>query len=471
MYGAAHLIARNLWLSKHPDHGEDPTLLETRESDERVNRSIEALLGTRISYSLDKATDIIPTLFERPLNCAELSPGQRALLAWALLLEHQGGHYPARIVLVDEPETHLHPDACWGAIESLSKIVGKDGQLWIATHSLPLVARATPDSVYFVSDNTARFAGSAPSRVWSSLLGGDGAEERLLAFIGGDAIAALVRYCAESLTPPESLPLRTSDPQATDFIAVVADRLAQPTPVDRVHILEYGAGHGRLAAALAGQLSTNQSARLRYTAFNDARFATSDEREHCQRQVAALQARGAVATYTETLEFQPSATDAPHLVVLANVLHEVPAEEWLGLFATLAASAAQDARLLVVEDQEPRIGELPHLRGFLLLEESEWRALAGDSLIAARRAHSGRALTMFTIPLQALTHVDKAAFCHAICLVKQRALNEIRRLRNHVPTNYAAGRKHAFYALLHINAVMALEALTEASTPIPFAPT
>lgn len=116
-----------------------------------------------------------------------------------------------------------------------------------------------------------------------------------------------------------------------------------------------------------------------------------------------------------------------------------------------------DARLVVIEDQQPRIGELPHPRGFLILEENEWKALVGDCLEVRRDRHGDRDLTAISMPVSALATVDARKLGLAIDMVARRALATVQALRARATADHRAGRNHAFFAILHLDATLAAE--------------
>lgn len=446
--------ARALWHGTHPGAREDPHVAREYEFAQRFNQVVHELLGTTVEPQI-VGSRVIPRLFGQPFASAALSEGQRVLLCWAILLLRQEGHYKRNVVLIDEPEVYLHPDACARAIESLERLLGKDGQIWIATHSLPLIAWAGVDALHFVQDGVVTFAGTTPSRVWSSLLGGDEARDGLLALLDGDAAAATVRFAAECLLQPGVAPARRGDPQGDQFVSVLGDRLRTG---NSVRVLEIGAGQGRLVAAITELLRATPALRpeqLTYVAYEDPRFVHTEHEAACQRHLDALRALGAHARYeTKLHDLRAIADERVDLVVLANTLHEIPVEDWLELFEDIPGVSKPDAQLVVIEDQEPRIGELPHPRGFLILEDSEWAALVGTQIQTRAGTWNGRRLTAFEIPVAGLAKA-RDNLGAALDLVARRAIDEIRLLRAATDSSHRAGRRHAFLAMLHLNATLA----------------
>lgn len=449
--------ARALWNREHPRAGAYPNATQEFEVACNFNLLLDQLLGTSVEPELMLSGRIVPRLFGKPFRQAELSVGQLVLLCWAILLTRQSGHYQGKIVLLDEPEVYLHADICVRAIEKLQASLGPDGQIWIATHSLPLIAWARTESLYFVQDGTAVFAGSTPSSVWQSLLGGAETRDAIVSFLDGDAAAAATRFAAECLLPPGIASARPDDPQPKQLASVIADRLRSGRGA---RVLEIGPGRGRLVHAVAEMLRNDASfhpEQLTYIAYEDPRFLDGAHKVSCERHLEALRSLGAKARYlTDLAELQARDVDRVDLIVLANTLHEVPVEGWLDLFRNIRRASKPEATLLVIEDQEPRIGELPHPRGFLILEKTEWMALVDAEIQERGDEHAGRRLTAFEISVESLGKATVGTLTHALRLVEDRSIREIRLLRDRPANDHRAGRRHALFAMLHLNATLAL---------------
>jgi hypothetical protein len=80
------------------------------------------------------------------------------------------------------------------------------------------------------------------------------------------------------------------------------------------------------------------------------------------------------------------------IVVMCNVLHEIPPEDWKKLFGangTVPRLLKARGRLLILEDMEIPHGELAHRFGFLLLDDAHLR-----KLMACTEADPERILTV-----------------------------------------------------------------------------
>ena len=96
------------------------------------------------------------TLNKREFNYLDLSAGEKTLFAYAMLffLLDQNPQLNIResIILVDEPELHLHPDAEIDLINGLRTAVGEKGQLFIATHSLNILSALRYEEIFSESE-------------------------------------------------------------------------------------------------------------------------------------------------------------------------------------------------------------------------------------------------------------------------------------------------------------------------------
>ena len=463
--------ARALWNGTHSEIVSYPNIKAEYEAAYNFNLLIDQLLGTTVEAEPIGNSRIVPRLVGKRFQQGELSVGQRVLLCWAILLMGQSGHYKDKIVLLDEPEVYLHPDVCVRALDSLRAALGEHGQIWIATHSLPLIAWAwgQTDSLYFVENGKADHAISKPSRVWKSLLGGEATRDALLSFLDGDAAAAATRFAADCLLPPGVASTRPNDPQPQQLVSVVANRLRRG---QAVRVLEVGAGSGRLVAEIVEMLRKDRGLRpefLTYTAYEDKRFLKPEHQASCERHLATLRSLNAQASYSNDLaDVQAREADHVDITVLANTLHEIPIESWFELFEQIRNVSKPEATLLVIEDQEPRIGELPHPRGFLILEKNEWRALVNAEVEEQVYERDGRRLTAFQISVKSLGNASPDRLARALDLVAKRAIKGIQMLRGQAIEEsgtsrdqskeaHKIGRRHAFFAMLHLNATLALD--------------
>jgi energy-coupling factor transporter ATP-binding protein EcfA2 len=148
-----------------------------------------------------------------------LSDGQKVILQLCVALHAQKSELENSIFLLDEPENHLHPSAAIDLLKMLYESTG-NSQIWIATHSIPLlayVASEEPMSLWYVDGGAVSSAGRHPEIVLESLLGNEDRLGQLNAFTSLPAQLAVVNYAMESLLPPTILGGGADDPQVLKY--------------------------------------------------------------------------------------------------------------------------------------------------------------------------------------------------------------------------------------------------------------
>jgi energy-coupling factor transporter ATP-binding protein EcfA2 len=140
-----HHVTSQYYVASHPNTPRSEEEFSKAQKDlDRLNELLKALLGTETKMiDVDKVE-----LFGRPFNPNELSEGQSVLLQLAVALFRKGRQFDNMILIMDEPETHLHPRALLDFVSRIRQVIG-NGQIWIATHSLPLLAHV-PKTVCFI---------------------------------------------------------------------------------------------------------------------------------------------------------------------------------------------------------------------------------------------------------------------------------------------------------------------------------
>ena len=115
------------------------TILESGDSD-AVSDAIDAAFpGASVKIEVEKggrfALEFEQPGLLRPLSCAELSDGTLRFLLWlAALLTPR----PPSMMVLNEPETSLHPDLL-PALSQLILKAAENTQVWVVTHSDVLI--------------------------------------------------------------------------------------------------------------------------------------------------------------------------------------------------------------------------------------------------------------------------------------------------------------------------------------------
>ena len=280
------------------------------------------LLGKRLGRDLDG----YPTLFDRPLERAELSDGQKALLQFCVAVHNQSANRRDSILIMDEPENHLHPSIVVKTIDRIADCV-PSGQIWIATHSIPLLAHFDPSSIWYMEEGRISYGGNIPEKVMSSLLGGEDEIAKLQDFIGLPAQLALNRFAYECLFGPAVALTGNDDPQ----IVQIMKQLGQIKKAGKIRVLDYGAGKGRLLTNIPEGLEHTRkfTAEFDYIAFD--KF--DDDKKECRAILEKVYGSAADRYFNHITDLLGCHdTGSFDVVLMTNVLHEIDPKEWLELF-------------------------------------------------------------------------------------------------------------------------------------------
>lgn len=447
--------ARVLWSADHPRERERAGFEERLSDAVQFNRIVSALLSTQLECQLGADGHVEPMLRGRPFKKSELSNGEKVLLTWAITLHKQKELLANAVITIDEPENYLHPNACIQALERLQGLLGEHGQIWIATHSVPLIAYGGLESVYLIKDNQAVFARNKVDDVVCSLLGGPLGRTRLQTLLAdADSIAAN-KFLAECLLAPTVVDTGANDPQSSMLHAILE---RAKTEGKQLRLLDYGAGKGRLATAISELVRASD---VEYFAFD---LPASAHRDLCLSRIARLQQAAEPAAYywdsPAKLEAETGRTF--DIVVLCNVLHEINPLDWPSVFRKIDHLLRDDGVVIIMEDLLPPIGELPHAGGHLLLDLHGLKTLAsahqGIKLLAAER--EGRLIAV-EIPKDAISGITDDSRKQAIQYVYNRSREEAERLRSDSSDRTVeSGRKHAHFMVQLANATLILERLS-----------
>ena len=353
--------------------------------------------------------------------------------------------------------THLHPSAAIEVIEKIKSLV-TDGQIWIATHSIPILAHFGVDSLWFMENGEIEYAGGKNSRkVLQSLLGNEDEQAKLLDFIRLPAELASVTYAFECLFEPKTVMTDGTDPQICQMRALIQNRINE---TGQIKILDFGSGKGRLISNLLDVENKDELIpKIDYVAYD----LFDSDKDECLSNIDRIFGDtnkkyfndiNALLTHHDQNSFD--------LVVLCNVLHEIKPSSWKSLFEAdgdISILLKDYGQLLLVEDQHIPVGEKAYQQGFLVLDTPQIKTLFNipadhpDFIFDSQR--EGR-LKAHLIPKSCLCTITDQTRKRAIEEVRAQAIREINRLRNSNNTTYKNGQLHGFWVQQLANATLIL---------------
>lgn len=417
----------------HPESVSRHQQTDARTRRDSLASLLESLLGESPRFKAGHTVE----LFGRPVTDG-LSDGQKAVLHLAVALHCQKAKLENAVLVIDEPETHLHPGALLEFFERLLGIV-TEGQIWVGTHSIPLICELVnrePQCLWYMRDSRIEYAGRMPERVLNGLLGDQARVEKLQEFATLPARMAQVRFCAQCLILPSVAEARDGDPQLNQMRDLIGER-------GPVRLLDWGAGRGRLADALQ---RSGQS--IDYVAYDpDPKFAAArgaaidrlcgEKKDRLFSKIGSLHDSGRVFD----------------VVVLCNVLHEIAPDHWPRLFAShISPLLCATGHVLIVEDERIPIGEKPNEKGFFILGTTELRELFSHKhLVAASDLRGDGRLRAHLVEAPTLRNVTDETVRAAVLAMRSRAHDEISDLRGS-PPSWKNGQRLAFWSMMYVNA-------------------
>lgn len=412
---------------------------------ETLNGLLDALLDQRLT-SLNGE----PSLFGLPLNGMQLSPGQQYLLRMCVAL-HCNKVTDNSILLLDEPETHLHPDALLNLINELRTRFQLE-QIWIATHSVALLSRFNASDIWHMTDKTAKKLGSKSEPLMASLLGEESQRVQLQDFIGAPVSFACNEFAYECLWEPPTEPYKCGDPQvAVTLEAVLEASSVQPASWEGpVVVVDFGVGQGRFLDGV-GIDHPERLPQLDYYAYD--KFDT--DKETCQTVMSKHNVdKARYFNDVEALRAELVRKGGATHVLLINVLHEIPPEEWPECFAVIASFLRDGGKLILVEAEELRFGEKPYMEGFLVVQEPAVKLLLkADDVRCDHCEHPYERVVRYQIPKELLPRVDRGSVEAAAEEIGQISLDKIYRLRQQNGRNkqWLSGVQLAFWTHQYAN--------------------
>lgn len=431
---------------------------EVIRSYNKLAELIEYNLGTRLIRDPNDTA----ILFGLPIGEANLSGGQSIVLQYCVALHAQEATLNNSILFMDEPETHMHPSAILEAIDNIRKS-NPDGQIWIATHSIPILSHFDTSCLWFVEDGKVSYAGKTPEKVLKSLLGEDDeTRARLSNFLNYPDQLALTMHALECLYMPEAVQTGSEDPQTKQ----IKDYIESITKENgKVKILDYGAGKGRLLANILEQYGDHPDAlaKIEYVAYD----AFTSDANICKTIIEQAYGNTENKYFNDMHQLN---NDIPNnnfdVVVMCNVLHEIDPTQWLELFqpnGVITKLLSDTGVLLLVEDQEMPIGELAHTQGYIVFDTSELKQLFDCESIPYSDARNDGRLKAHIIKRENLEKITAESRIRALRTLQDKSSRKIRELRQSQDKTFMAGKKLGFWLQQYANSGLALKQLETSS--------
>jgi len=220
-------IVREYVGTEHPRHIDTDLRTKAVSRFEGIRSLVFDLMGLELEV-VQFETDFCAGLFGKRLSPGVLSEGERELLMFSVRCFEQVDSLRGSYFLIDEPETHIHPGALLRLINILRRTIGEDGQLWLATHSIALLAELEREEIWVIKDGIVLPQGSRHvSEALSELVGDLDSIESLGRLALEPASWAAVKFAGQCLQEPGKTPYNHDDPQIKQFSGAAGTVLLQ----------------------------------------------------------------------------------------------------------------------------------------------------------------------------------------------------------------------------------------------------
>ncbi|MCL2040933.1 MAG: AAA family ATPase [Bacteroidales bacterium] len=398
------------------------------------------------------------TLDGRDFNYVEFSEGEKMLFSYALLffLLDQNPNLNIResIILIDEPELHLHPDSEIDLIEGLRNVIKDKGQLIIATHSINILSMLNYDEIFMVQNGVITHPSQeTPGKSLSELMGIEQRVNKLTDFLSSISTWSFVNFITQCFSDPDIMAdSKQNDPQIESFKKAVKEKANKNSNI----LLDFGAGKGRVYKQLKSDSKF----------INSINYCALEPDGNCQATLKELGVTNIYSTYTELPQ------NSFDFILLCNVLHEISVIDWEKNLNTVMRSLKSDGYLIIIEPKMLTKGEKIGKIGYLLLDLEEIKELFNLTSLPIYDDREDIICAVIDKKTK-LYPISDNNIKEALKKLEERTFEEIIKIREKEWSKdqlYAIGRKMAFLSQQYINTKIAqyhlFPYIKEGSTPL-----
>lgn len=422
---------------------------------EELNKILSEFLEKRIHMEqsenkiyIEKTDDTEVRRLPLTEALSEFSPGELMLFylcVFLMTIKRKSSN--SVVLIIDEPELHLHPRALIKMVKTLMDFESVS-ELWIASHSLFLVPLFSFDEiVYMDQGNALRRNSQTYKKLYDSLVGLENVD--VFEFLKSLDNWQYYQFIIECFCLPEPVDkVDINDEQFRKLLSSIRDNLK----FGPIQMLDYGAGKCRIWECM--QLlpdSEIEKNNVVYTAY-----------EPYPEDVEGI----SVKLYTK---FEDIYKDKRHfhVVVLMNVLHEIELEQWEQTFQNINNILSEDGVLIFLEVLSLTKGEQPYgNNGYLVLQDEQVKILFGDNNIVNMRKEPQEKSNCWMITKKQIGNVTSQTIEASIISLRDTSLNVLRsefqkrikyaHQKNDSFEKQIAARKYAFLSQQYINAFLSL---------------
>lgn len=420
------------------------------------NNYLKDLIGFEISFTNSNVyiQDCSRSSDRRTLNEMKglFSPGENMIFIlcfFLLLLERLTDKKV--IIIMDEPELHLHPKAL---IKIIKWVYERDNvsELWLASHSLFLVPLFHFDEITLFSDGVICKRNSQMYKdIYSELIGLD--DIGLFEMIKSMENWEYYRFIVECFCAPQAVErTHIGDEQFLRFVESIDSFDKSP-----IRVLDFGAGKLRLWDCLRQARQEGMNIRsLEYHAYEP--YCDTEYINQCKNQYPDYP-----NVYTSINQIKNKEFD---VVVMMNVLHEIDVAKWIQTFTQINKILSKNGYLVLVEVQTLKLGEQPFGNtGYILLGTEEVKTLFACDDPKDLYIEDGKKTNCWIIQKRLLDRVTRDSVLASLELLEKNSLERLRsqfnakKIKNLESKDNIelSARKYAFWSQQYINALFAVD--------------
>lgn len=377
-----------------------------------LNEILETLINRTLVFSSEIKVKLSPSQTINNLidDLKQMSPGELSLFYLSILLifvKYNKHDTSKTIVLLDEPELHLHPDALIKFVNYL-KNEKAITTCCIATHSIFLIPSFDFYEIIYIKNSVIQPHDSKMyNEIYESIVG---KHENITDYIVSRDMWQYYKFIAECFYLPTVVDkVNPQDEQFLKFTQYV-DKIQKER--NTITVLDYGAGSGRLGKIIK---ATEKCGKKRVEYFYYDKYEKNPPKDlNC-------------CIYTGIEEIYLSKKHF-HCVVLMNVLHEIDIQEWSTTFQNIYNVLEPNGYLLIFEVIALLHGEQPYGdTGYILLGENEIKKLFKSDDIKMIYLKNTDKTNMFIIKRELLRNVSEQSIIDALHTLRENLLNTLRK--------------------------------------------
>ncbi len=422
-----------------------PQLLtyQSRLQKERGEKTLDTLITVFSSLSakeifVENSKVFIRDKQNRSLNLkdaiSEFSPGELMIFYISVFISLQKSTAQKSVIILDEPECHLHPKALLKFI-NLLKESDYFSSIWIATHSLFLVPEFDfKEIVYIDNSNIIPRKSTIYKDIFTDLLGED--IGKTTQFLASLSQWEYCQYMAECFFDPDVVDtINPEDEQVRLFLKFVEEH-------NTLKVLDFGGGSARLGLSLL-QSENYIADKIKYEIYDpNPKYKGK---------------KFPIYRHTEKIDKKYDC------VVMMNVLHEIEPKKWRSIFMDIYSLLNENGYLLFVETAVLNKGEMPTKEGFLVLDSGELQILFSSIIpLTTIKIKNNQKSVCVPIPKELLRRVTPKTVNAAISLLESQTYEKLKTERNQA--NFKTSRYYAFLSQQYINAKLYVESISNKKT-------